>query len=542
MIKPLFLFILLIASGNLYGATIEAVFLAQTHVMKPDQPYFRLTGNRDALLKVHVVSPNGGKSPVVTATIQVGSESTKLTLKGPATLPKTLPSDPGVVNHRMEDSFNVMIPAKWVRKGLEIELVAGTAKARYPIVVGAPSVVPILMFDIHYFGKGTGDYPNGFLKELEAKWPVAGLDIERVRGINFMELVIPARGGLPATRISSPEEYMKKTGGKFDGEQAAALQWVGALSRAGANNNVSMCYVNILGANAGGQAGNFNGVGTIRLIGIMHHELGHALGLPHAGEDKKYPYRGEMFGIQPPNVFNKVHVGPTWAFDLPSKTFIAPTVQTTKGKSVKGQYRCDPMQGGGDGDQDPPFLLRHFSDFSVHKMQMYIENRLAVYRAGAYYKWDDKSGTYSKKIESNGLNVPIVPNVPVVSVMAGMGVANKDVNIVYPPIGPYRGNIVRTFDPRMPADRQAAKATIAAKNSCDFTLKVTQGKTTKYILLPTSTRNSKDPSKLNDFATEAVNLPAEDGAVKSVELLLTLHAEDRGIGDNPEVLARWPKK
>ena len=46
-----------------YDARIDAVFLAQTHVMKPDQPYFKLTGNRAALLKAHVISPSGAPAP-----------------------------------------------------------------------------------------------------------------------------------------------------------------------------------------------------------------------------------------------------------------------------------------------------------------------------------------------------------------------------------------------------------------------------------------------------------------------------------------------
>jgi hypothetical protein len=519
---------------------IIAVFLAQTHVMQPDQPYFRLVGNRDALLKAHVVSPSGAAAPEVTAVVTSGSEKSTLTLKGPVILPKVLPSEPGVVQHRYEDSFTVMIPARLVRPGMKIEVNAGPGKWRRDITVGAPTMVHMKMFDVHYFGRGTNDYPPHFLKELESKWPVAGLEIERVRGLNFNELVIPARGKLPAARVESPEDYTKKTGAKFDGEQAAALQWVWALSRSGGNRDVAMCYINILGVFAGGQAGGFNGVGTIRL-GIMNHELGHALSLPHVGETKDYPYRGEMFGIKPPKVFNEVHVGPTWAFDLPSGTFIPPTVQRGSARWPAGLYKADPMQGGGDGDQEEPFLLRHFSDYNVRQMQAFLERRVAVARDGAYYKWDDATGDYTKKVENDGVTYPIAQDVSVISVMAAMTMADADVNMIYPPIGPYRGNLIRTFDPRKQADRDEARKIFSPKGGCDFSLKITQGGKARYYLLPASEAEDGDAKKLRSLSTAAVNLRADDGAVTAVELLHTPKADQSGLPANPKVLARWPK-
>jgi hypothetical protein len=522
-------------------ARIDAVFLAQTHVMKPDQPYFRLTGNRETLLKVHVISPTGGPAPEVVAHIMSGGETNTLTLKGPAILPRSLPSEPGVVQHRYEDSFTAMIPARLVRKGMVVEVRAGASVVRHDINVGAPTVVQMKMFDVHYFGRGTNDYPLNFFKELEAKWPVAGLVIERVRGINFPELVVPARGGLPAARVSSPQEYQKKTGAKFDGEQAAALQWVWALSRAGGNRDVAMCYINILGVPAGGQAGGFNGVGGLN-PGIMHHELGHALGLPHIGEEKTYPYRGEMYGIQPPKVFNSVHVGPTWAFDLPSRTFIPPTVQRSSARWLAGTYKADPMQGGGSGDQEEPFLLRHFSDYNVYRIQQFLERRVAIPREGNYYKWDDTTGDYTRKVESDGVNYPIACDLPVISVMAAMATEDADVNMVYPPIGPYRGNLIRTFDPRQTTDRELAQKIFSPKGGCDFTLKIAQGGKERFYLLPASEARETDPSKPGSVVTAAVNLRAEDGSVTSVELLYTPKADQVGLSSAPKVLARWPKK
>jgi len=492
------------------------------------------------LLKAHVVSPSGAAAPEVFAHVISGGETNTFKLKGPARLPKSLPSEPGVVQHRFEDSFTAMIPARMVRKGLVVEVRAGSSRVRHEIAVGAPTVVQMKMFDVHYFGRGTNDYPEGFFRELEAKWPVARLEIERVRSINFPELVIPARGNLPAARVTSPEEYRKKTGAPFDGEQAAALQWVWALSRAGGNRDVAMCYVNILGVNAGGQAGGFNGVGAIR-PGIMHHELGHALGLPHIGEQKDYPYRGEMFGIKPPQVLNEVHVGPTWAFDLPSQTFIPPTVQQTRGRWIAGTYKADPMQGGGEGDQEEPFRLRHFSDYNVHRMQAFLERRVAVRRDGQYYKWDDAMGDYTRKVENDGVTYPIAQDVPVISVMAAMTLANPDVNMVYPPIGPYRGNLIRTFDPRQPADREAARQVFAPKGGCDFVLRITQGGKERFYLLPASAAEDDDAGRLRSLATAAVNLRAEDGPVTAVELLHTPAAHRSGLPDLPKVLARWPK-
>lgn len=206
---------------------IEAVYLAQTHVMKPDQPYFRLTGNRDVLLKVHVVSASGATAPPVQAVVRNKGEMAILTLLGPATLPKILPSEPGVVQHRFEDSFVIQIPARLVRPGLSVEVRVGDQIVRHELAVGAPTVVKMKMFDIHYFGKKGTDYPEGFFKELEAKWPVAGFELERVRNINFPELVIPGRpaAGVAPVRVASPQEYLTKTGKKFDGEQAATTAW-----------------------------------------------------------------------------------------------------------------------------------------------------------------------------------------------------------------------------------------------------------------------------------------------------------------------------
>ena len=118
---------------------------------------------------------------------------------------------------------------------------------------------------------------------------------------------------------------------------------------------------------------------------------------------------------------------------------------------------------------------------------------------------------------------------------------SKDL-LVYPPIGPYRGNLIRTFDPRRAADRELAQKVFSPKGGCDFTLKITQGGKERCYLLAASAAEEGDASKWRSLSTAAVNLRAADGAVTAVELLYTPKADQAGMPEQPKVLARWPKK
>lgn len=231
-------------------ARIEVVFLAQTHVMKPDQSYFKLTGNRDALLKAHVLSPSGELVLAALAIVISGGETNAFTLKGPATLPKSLPCEPGVVRHRDEANFTTLIPARLVRK-----------------------------------------------------------------------------------------------------------------------------------------------------------------------------------------------------------------------------------------------------------------------------------------VKSDGVSHPIAHNVPVISVLVAMTVADADVNLIYPLIGPYRGNLIWTCDPRQAEDRELAQKIFSPKGGCDFTLKITQVEKERFYLLPTGAAEEGDSKKLRRLSTAAVNVRAGDGSVTAAELLHTPKA-DRSVAQS----------
>jgi len=233
------------------------------------------------------------------------------------------------------------------------------------------------------------------------------------------------------------------------------------------------------------------------------------------------------------------HVGPTWGFDLPSLTFIPPTVQENSVGGEVGYYKKSPMQGGGTGDQEVGFLMRHFSDYGVRQMQNYIEGKVAVLRGGNYYRWDDGDGDYTRYVSSNGVNYPIEQDVQVISVMASTTLSDMNVNMVYPPMGPYEGNLIHTFDPTNASDRTTADAIFCPSGGCDFTLRLMQGGEEKTYMLAASGVEGSDPYSSSSLKTAAVNLRASDGAITQVELLLTPNAEKVGLPSNPEVLHTW---
>lgn len=108
-----------------------------------------------------------------------------------------------------------------------------------------------------------------------------------------------------------------------------------------------------------------------------------------------------MFGVKAPVNYKDTHAGPTWAFDLPNKRFIPPTVQENavipRGNrtNIVGTYKQDPMQGGGVGDQEEGYIFRHFSDYSLYNAQKYLEDHIVIWNEdrNSYVSWDDLTGS-----------------------------------------------------------------------------------------------------------------------------------------------------
>ena len=193
------------------------------------------------------------------------------------------------------------------------------------------------------------------------------------------------------------------------------------------------------------------------------------------------------------------------------------------------------MQGGGlsNGDQSPGFLLNFFSDYSVWHIMDHMEKNLVQWNSdlNQYAIWDAQTGDYTQVVDNYLPTVlPILQEEDVYSILAGISVVKPDVNIFCPPIGPYLSGTTDLFDPREPADRlRAIRSNFVPSGGCDVSLKIVQGGTTKYFILPISWDTSLDPLKANSYKHKALNIPAQDGPISEVQLLFTPDAQSQGL-------------
>ena len=521
------------------------VFFAQTHVLRPSDEYFGLVSERPALIKVNLTGEPEEASPMVTATLTLYEKGdTLIHLVGPDMLPISLDLRPGKVEHSFDDSFTETIPGSWIKPGLKVHITAGDKRVTFDkLEIGAPNRMVMNMFDVHYFQDIPSAYESDeWLKEVEAKLPTAGIELRRQKMV-FPELTIPPWGGYKAIRLLQLKDYWDSTGVVIDGEQDAAIQWKDALRDAAGTNSGrrQLFFVNYYGNRRarGGRAGigAYSGVCNGRELGSRFHELGHALSLPHADNNPDYPYRGDMYGKKAPWVQGKVHVGPNWAYDQKRKVFISPFMQRKTAKGNIGDYKVDPMRGGGSSTQDHGFLLNHFSDYSVDAIRSFLQGHIIQWNdaLGSYARWDWNSRSYSNITPNQDLDI----NVDVISVMAGASSTTPQAHVVYPPIGPYKSGIREIYDPTQAEDRIRAAQNYCPSGGCDVSVRVVQGGRTKVYMLPIHLDPTLAPSDYESFNTRAINLRASEGAVTKIELLATPDAEQEGLPTAPTVLRTW---
>ena len=132
LIVALTCLIFLLPRVSLAQTSINAVYFGQTHVLKASDTNFGMVGNREALIKVHVINPATPASPAVSATLTAsGLPNLVVPLTGPATLPASIPDGPGVVQHSFANSFTGYIPANYMKTGLQVTINAGMPPLKF---------------------------------------------------------------------------------------------------------------------------------------------------------------------------------------------------------------------------------------------------------------------------------------------------------------------------------------------------------------------------------------------------------------------------
>jgi len=552
------------AQGAETRPRIDRIFFAQHHVLEPTNQYFKLIGSLEALIKVQVYSDSPMPAPYVFAILELNGNIREIRLLGPKQLDKKPDVDPVLMEHSYDDSFTAVIPGEWIKTGLKASVEirdynyndVGNDDADYgesspgkyinvldqkdlgAINVGAPTKLVMQFFDIHYFGRGKGaDFPEGWETEMKARLPVADLTIHRAKGIMFDEIVMQPMQEKPSTKYKSVEEFRQKMGIDFDGEQGIALQWCRALKEAGGTFAFWRPYeVTIGGVHSGGQAGGYRSCANLHRHGVILHELGHTFGLPHWATNRDYPYKRTMYG-KDRGEETIPNAGPTWAFDINRREFLAPYT-IVEGKR---DWKRDPMHGGA-WSREKDYLYRHFSDYSMMRIKKRLEDQ-AVYwneELGQYAQWNQETAAYDKVVENDGVKLPIERDVDVISLLATANLVVPDSNIIYPPIGPYTGGLIRLFDAEVETDRKAAESLGYGGDKCSVALRVTQGGNTKTYLLKAKVSPDDDPLKA--FTAAAINLPARGGQVTKAELLYCQDLISKGITEDAKVLYSWAAK
>lgn len=592
---------------------VEQFRLAQTHVLpkpagrvwKANQSaplYLRVISDRKALIIVDA-DLKGGTSPQLNAFYQNKSLGNIPLISGLSGLSV---EDQSATFPHTARTWHAVIPASWVKKDIFLRVRATQAKASSFVRlsnVSAPVHFDLYSLPFYLFGAtdNTLAWSNvqapdaATQQEMLAKWPISSLNAQNhaAQRVDWPYLVISPRSGQAAYTVTTPSEQK-------DGfaNMSAVLNILGQLRQAnGDGGTANQYYAPIIQANKNGQlveiggglGGGHVGTGDHRYSGIFIHEQGHAFGLPHAGESYNalsgYPYaggslKGSVWGYDhDQNMLMPTIVPRTASHYTQCKTQVyagIPRQLNTLGQCIKQ----DPMQSGA-GDQASHFKFALFSDYSIARMQRYFDGLTTVntdglksYQGGrvfkqttmptGYARWDtidkawvafDPSIDAVKGLYGAQQNFPISKNVSVYTIAVSVSKAGTSgATQIYPVIGPYTGNLIKSFDPTLAQDRTDMTPNTSAYpwycrgTGCDYTLRVNYANgTVKHVALQGGFRpwfgqdqafstDVTNPTNGSSFKTWAVNVPASS-AIQSIDLLDT-PLSWTGVSGTAPVLAR----
>lgn len=307
------------------GMQVHGIQLAQTHLQSPNNPYFSLTANRWALLKVDITHPYAANSPDLMAIVSNKDRKilARVTLTGPDRLPTQLIPLPNTSNplayHQHAQSFTAPIKGEWVQPGFSIQIVINDQPITTQETSSDGFISPNVTLDSHItayvdnhslYQQGHGIYaysPLSWGQEAVAILPIK----------QFTLYSFPATARNPSVHPHIPPYYDVKNliHPKYDDPEKiphhldSQINWAYLNSSQFHNSNhtdsiyhytaiqpfTASLYYHTLGLairHAGG--------GIHEPTTLWHEIFGHGFGLPHTNiKDTAYPYDPATHGPNP---------------------------------------------------------------------------------------------------------------------------------------------------------------------------------------------------------------------------------------------------
>ncbi len=356
-------------------ARIEEVFIAQTHRHRIGHPLHFTIGERPALFQV-AVSGSGSAPDVQVEGIMNGLSLGVLCLNGPSVLSEAI----DLSSANFEEYFSVTIPKSWVEIGLELILTVGEVSLTLtqedllirPYTELNLVLVNMDIMDYNHEPHRTPVFDN-FLQELASAIPASVVRFGKFP--SMLKLPNFALNNVENNTVVISSDAMIADVGVNTGNVNFYANYVIDRMRTALGDSPNTVYFgNTLNLDPGGWGGGGSFV-SFEYNDVFIHELGHALSLPHWGEDYRltdpepyqysYPFEGEEG--------EGSGRGDTWNFIQATYEFVSPTCDNESG--VIGTERSDCMQRGyycAEGRTNGRGPWDGFGAFSAMAMSNYL--------------------------------------------------------------------------------------------------------------------------------------------------------------------------